>query len=256
MRIQTFRGVGIVSRSERGMLLILLAMAAGAADGWSFLGMGKAFVVNMTGNTVLLGISFFHLHGALHPAAALGGYVAGVVLASYVTGRHARRIQKDNLEPPKRVIWSRAVSWVLLAECVCLAAAEAIWFARCRGAGIPDYVPLVLLAICIGAQSGAMLQLQVPGIVTTYITGTWTQMVRGLTRVVTGEAISAPVEKPEFEEQLRMQGWILVAYFASAVLTGWLFHHAEAFTGVVPLICLGVAGIYGILRGGAYSLSD
>lgn len=238
------------------MLLIVLAMAAGAADGWSFLGMGKAFVANMTGNTVLLGISFFHLHGALHPAAALGGYVAGVVLASYVTGRHARRIQKDDQEPPKRVIWSRAVSWVLLAECVCLAVVEAVWFARCRGWAIPDYVPLVLLAICIGAQSGAMLQLRVPGIVTTYITGTWTQMVRGLTRVVTGEAISAPVEKPEFEEQLRMQGWILAAYLASAVLTGWLFHHERAWTGVVPVACLGVAGIYGLLRGGAYSLCD
>jgi uncharacterized membrane protein YoaK (UPF0700 family) len=238
------------------MLLFLLAMAAGAADGWSFLGLGKAFVANMTGNTVLLGISFFHLHGAIHPAAALGGYVVGDAIASYVTGRRAPRIQKDSSGRSKPVIWTRAVSWLLVAECVCLAVVEAGWVERCRGAAIPTSALLVLLAICIGAQSGAMLQLQVPGIVTTYITGTWTQMVRGLTRVVTGESIAAPAEKPEFEEQLRMQGWILLAYFASAVLTGWLFHHAKALCGVLPVICVSVAGIYGLLRGGAYSVPD
>ena len=238
------------------MLLFLLAMAAGAADGWSFLGLGKAFVANMTGNTVLLGISFFHLHGALHPAAALGGYVAGDAAASYVTGRGAPRMLEDESGKAKPVIWLRSISWVLLAECVCLAVAEAMWIAICRGAAIPVYAPLVLVAVCIGAQSGAMLQLQVPGIVTTYITGTWTQMVRGLTRVLTGENIAAPVEKPAFEEQLRLQGWILLAYFASAVLTGWLFHHARELTGTVPVVCLGVAGIYGLLRGGAYSVSD
>ena len=245
-----------MDRRERGALLFLLAMAAGASDGWSFLGMGKAFVANMTGNTVLLAISFFRLHGALHPAAAVAGYVAGVAAASYGTGRHAPRMHKADGPGSKRVIWSRAVSWVLVMECVGLALVEAAWFARCRGAAIPLYAPLVLLAVCIGAQSGAMLQLQVPGIVTTYITGTWTQMVRGLTRVVTGESIAAPVKKPEFEEQLRMQGWILAAYFVSAVLTGWLFYHEKALTGLIPVSCLGVAGIYSLLRGGAYSVSD
>lgn len=54
-------------RSERDALLLMLAIAAGSADGWSYFGLGHAFVANMTGNTVLLGIAVF-LHGdLLHP---------------------------------------------------------------------------------------------------------------------------------------------------------------------------------------------
>lgn len=231
-------------------------MAAGAADGWSFLGMGHAFVANMTGNTVLLGISLFNLHGGLHPAIALCGYLAGVAIASYVTGKHASRIQTNDGCAPRRLIWTRAVSLLLLAEFVCLAAVEAGWFAVCRGAAIPTAVLQAFLALCMGVQSGAMLQLQVPGIVTTYITGTWTQMIRGVTRLVTGERITEPVAKPEFEERLLLQAGILAAYFLSALLTGWLYRHAEPLTGLAPVACLGVAAIYSLSHGGAYSVSD
>jgi uncharacterized membrane protein YoaK (UPF0700 family) len=40
-----------VRRIERDLLLLLLAVAAGSADGWSYFGLGHAFVANMTGTT-------------------------------------------------------------------------------------------------------------------------------------------------------------------------------------------------------------
>ena len=44
---------------ERDVLLGVLAVSAGSADVWSYLGLGHAFVANMTGNTVFLGMSIF-----------------------------------------------------------------------------------------------------------------------------------------------------------------------------------------------------
>jgi len=41
----------------RNMLLLLLACAAGAIDAISYLGLGRVFTANMTGNTVLLGLA-------------------------------------------------------------------------------------------------------------------------------------------------------------------------------------------------------
>ena len=55
--------------AERDVLLFVLAASAGSADGWSYLGLGHAFVANMTGNTVLLGIAVFQNHGDLLPVS-------------------------------------------------------------------------------------------------------------------------------------------------------------------------------------------
>ncbi len=67
--------------AERDVRLLILAASAGSADGWSYFGLGHAFVANMTGNTVLLGIAVFQNHGdLLHPAISLACYAAGAVI--------------------------------------------------------------------------------------------------------------------------------------------------------------------------------
>ena len=71
---------------ERDLLLLMLAVSAGSADGWSYLGIGHAFVANRTGNTVLLGVEIFgHGGDLLHPAIAIGCYAAGVIGAALLT---------------------------------------------------------------------------------------------------------------------------------------------------------------------------
>ena len=47
-------------------------------------------------------------------------------------------------------------------------------------------------ALAMGMQSGAMVQLKIPGIVTTYITGTWTTLVSGLVRFARPEGQQEP----------------------------------------------------------------
>ena len=81
---------------ERDVLLGVLAVSAGSADGWSFFGLGHAFVANMTGNTVFLGMSLFQKHGdPLHSLAALACYAAGVIVGSLLT----RTVQPDETRP-------------------------------------------------------------------------------------------------------------------------------------------------------------
>ena len=84
--------------SERDGPLFLLAVAAGSADGWSYLGLGHAFVANMTGNTVLLGIAVFLRGDLLHPGISLLCYLAGTALAAFLT-RNVR----------ERSDWPRAI---------------------------------------------------------------------------------------------------------------------------------------------------
>jgi len=56
----------------RDVRLLVLAASAGSADAWSYFGLGHAFVANMTGNTVMLGLAVFQDHGdLLHPAISL-----------------------------------------------------------------------------------------------------------------------------------------------------------------------------------------
>jgi uncharacterized membrane protein YoaK (UPF0700 family) len=98
-----------VRTTERDKLLLVLAITSGSADSWSFLGLGHAFVANMTGNTVLLGLGFSGArHDVLHPLIALIFYAIGVSIGSFLT----RNVTPDS-------IWHQAVSRVLSSKLSC-----------------------------------------------------------------------------------------------------------------------------------------
>jgi uncharacterized membrane protein YoaK (UPF0700 family) len=223
---------------ERDVRLLMLAACAGCADGWSYFGLGHAFVANMTGNTVLLGIAVFQNHGdLLHPAIALACYGAGVVLCSFLT---------RNLRPG--TYWSKTISWTLMLEGLLLAGAEAGWITH-HANGWPNLNLLLgIVALAIGIQSGAMVQLQIPGIVTTYITGTWTTMLTGLVRLPRQKREQPAPQYLEFEQRLRMQAALLSVYFLSAVLTGWLFRHLPLAVGALPATAVLLVAVHGLLR--------
>jgi uncharacterized membrane protein YoaK (UPF0700 family) len=221
----------------------MLAVSAGSADGWSYLGLGHAFVANMTGNTVLLGIAVFQKEGdLLHPLVALLSYAAGAGIGSSLT----RKVRPE-------AVWTRDISYALLVEGLLLAMAQIGW-ALFQGGSFPAAseptvrnVLLAFVALAVGLQSGAILQLQIPGIVTTYITGTWTNLINGLVRS-RNIAPEARNEKPKFEERLLMQAGILLSYFLSAVLTGWIFRYTTQGVGLLPAVSVLLVAGYGILH--------
>jgi uncharacterized membrane protein YoaK (UPF0700 family) len=220
---------------ERDVRLLMLAASAGSADAWSYFGLGHAFVANMTGNTVILGLAVFQDHGdMLHPAIALGCYAAGAMLGSLFTG---------GVRPG--TVWARAISWTLMVEALLLLAAEAGWIASHLHINHSPSLELLLatLALAIGMQSGAMVQLKIPGIVTTYITGTWTTMLSGLVRLRGQEQ----QQTQETEKRLAMQAAVLTAYFLSAVLAGWLFRHLPLAVGVLPGLSVLLVAVHGLI---------
>jgi uncharacterized membrane protein YoaK (UPF0700 family) len=193
----------------------------------------------MTGNTVLMGVAVFQNHGALlHPAIGLASYATGALIGSFLTGD----VRPDNG-------WPKRISWTLMIEAVLLLSAEAGWVAVQRHANRSPNLLLLLatVALAIGIQSGVMVQLKIPGIVTTYITGTWTTMLSGLVHLV--KHGQAPAQNVEFEHRLMLQAAVLSVYFLSAVLTGWLFGHLPVAVGAVPALSLFLVAVHGILLG-------
>ena len=220
---------------ERDVRLLMLAASAGSADGWSYFGLGHAFVANMTGNTVLLGIAVFQNHGdMLHPAISLVCYALGVMLGSLFTG---------DVRPG--TLWSRAISWTLMLEALLLFAAEAGWATHAANLNLL----LGTVAIAVGLQSGALVELKIPGVVTTYITGTWTTLLSGFVRFASHRRPPEDGKSQQLEQRMLLQAGVLLVYFLSAVLTGWLFRHLPAAVGCLPALSLLAVAIHGLVRG-------
>lgn len=226
--------------SERDGLLLLLAAASGSADGWSFFGLGHAFVANMTGNTVLLGISVFHMPVDMRfPLVAVVGYLLGTVLGTVL----CRRVRSGSL-------WAKEVSWTLFLESLLLTIAESAWLIAGERPGVRTELALLgWIALAVGLQSGAMLRLGIPGVVTTYISGTWTTLTSGLTLLAARQPRSQR-QKRTFEERFELQGAVLLAYLLSAVATGWAFRHRPGMVGGIPTMAVVLVAAYGALRAG------
>jgi uncharacterized membrane protein YoaK (UPF0700 family) len=225
----------------RDVRLLVLAASAGSADAWSYFGLGHAFVANMTGNTVMLGLAVFQDHGdLLHPAISLGCYAAGAVIGSLLTGR---------VQPG--AVWSKAISWTLMLEALLLLGAGAGWMAIHLHISSSPSLEFLLatVALAIGMQSGAMVQLKITGIVTTYITGTLTTMLSGLVRLARDERQQPPGQEAEFEKRLAMQAAVLSVYFLSAVLTGWLFRYRPIAVGILPGLSVLLVAVHGLIYG-------
>ena len=128
-------------------------------------------------------------------------------------------------------------------------AAEAGWIAIHLHASHAPSLNLLLatVALAIGMQSGAMVQLKIPGIVTTYITGTWTSLLSGLVRLATQERQQADGQDPGFEERLLMQAGVLCVYFVSVVLTGWFFRRLPLAVGVLPGLSVLLVAVHGLI---------
>ncbi len=194
------------AETKRNVLVVVLIVASGSLDAVGFLRLGGVFTSVMTANMVLLGVSAGTHDAALaaHAGAAFAGYVLGSFAGSRVSG-HAEDDQP---------VWPDRISVTLAVELALLAVFAAWWEAT---GGHPPHAQtyglLAVNAVALGIQSGAVLRFRVPGLSTTYLTGTLTQFVASLSRgrfpaqglasllaVVSGGAIGAvlAVEAPRF----------------------------------------------------------
>lgn len=226
---------------ERDCLIVILAATAGATDAWSYFGLGHVFIANMTGNTVLLGaaLSEGHAPGVARPAVAIACYVCGVFLGTALLETiFAARFWAGSAA--KEEVWPQKISWVLGMESLLLIAGAIVWARYGASVAAIRHALVAIAAVALGLQSAAMQSLKLPGIVTTYITGTWTTLVAGLSRLVTGKR---RIDTPN--ALLKMQAAVLVAYCSSAAVSGLLFQKWTVAMGVLPAMTATAVSLYG-----------
>jgi uncharacterized membrane protein YoaK (UPF0700 family) len=136
------------SHARSAPLLVVLTLVSGLVDAVSFLGPGRVFVANMTGNVVFLGFALAGVGGLSAPASAvsLAAFLGGALAAGRIRGRR------------------------LLARVVGVQAGLAGVALVCQVYGAGRYAVLVPLAAGMGLQNGVVRRLAVPDMTTTAVT--------------------------------------------------------------------------------------
>lgn len=207
--------------ARRDRLLLALTFAAGSVDALSYLGLSRVFTANMTGNAVLLGLAIGQTQElqVAHSSAAIVGFVLGVILGARLVGPSRERI-----------VWSRRISVAVGVECALLFAFAGGWWLSgpsSVGAGLAGLI--VLAGLAMGIQSAVARRLAVPGVSTTFVTGTITALLAELTSV-----------SGETGDRRRMTATI-GAIVAGAVAGGLAQAYARPAAAFVPALVVAAA---------------
>ena len=149
----------------RSVLFVLqvLTFLSGVIDAVCYLGLGRVFTANMTGNVVVLGFAAAGAPGFSVTATltSLVVFLAGAVAGGQLTVRVPRR--------------SRMLSAAIATEAILVAASAAI---ACTAAtvatGWARYTTITLLAFAMGVRNAVVRRLSIPDMTTTVLTMTLT----------------------------------------------------------------------------------
>jgi uncharacterized membrane protein YoaK (UPF0700 family) len=147
-----------------------LTFAAGAVDAVVFLRL-DVFTAVMTGNIVFLGIAIGQgaIRNALRSLVALAAYACGVIVGARIVG-----------VVPREVAWSARVTRALAIEWLLQAAFLGGWLLTDSRPDGPAAAALIgFSGLAMGLQAATARGL-VPGMSTTYLTGTLTALLTEL----------------------------------------------------------------------------
>ena len=210
-----WQGKGILHlgiENSRVLILLCLTFVTGSVDAASYLGLGRVFTANMTGNVAMLGFAASGSPGLplLRSAIALAAFVAGAVIA----GRAVRRADS-------RAIWPLPVTAATASAALLLTLVFVTWVGH-RTAMHPNVVA-ALLASAMGAQGAATRKLGVADLPTTVVTSTLTGLAAD--SVLAGGA----------SVRWKRRAAALVALMSGA-LTGALLVQVSPALGLAPAI--------------------
>jgi uncharacterized membrane protein YoaK (UPF0700 family) len=144
--------------------LLILTVSTGLVDAVSYLGLGKVFTANMTGNIVLLGFGLAGSSGlpVIAPLVSLAAFLAGSALggtlAARTRDRHARHVGS-----------ALGIEISLLLAAALVAAATDVRPTTFAGDAV-----IALLALAMGVRNATVRRLGVPDLTTTVLTMTLT----------------------------------------------------------------------------------
>ncbi|HET6868131.1 MAG TPA: YoaK family protein [Solirubrobacteraceae bacterium] len=154
-------------RAPLTLTLLALTFGSGMVDAVSYLGLGRVFTANMTGNVVLLGFGIAQSGGLpiLPPAISLGAFAlgagAGGLLGSKLGHRHTVHV---------------GAAWTFQATLIACATILAAAAPPHAGSVSRDVV-IGTLALAMGLQTATARRLAVPDLPTTVLTQTVTGLV-------------------------------------------------------------------------------
>jgi uncharacterized membrane protein YoaK (UPF0700 family)/predicted GNAT family acetyltransferase len=145
--------------------LVALTLVSGLVDAVCYLGLGRVFTANMTGNIVVLGFAAAGAPGFSVPATltSLAVFLVGATAASRMAGwiSEGRR--------------SRLLLTAMATETVFVGAGAVVAFVvPAVGHGWPRYLVIALLAFAMGVRNATVRRLAVPELTTTVLTMTLT----------------------------------------------------------------------------------
>jgi len=214
----------LTERAWSDAWLLGLALAGGVLDATSYIGLGKVFTANMTGNTVLLVVALARGSGAdaARSAVALGGFSLGAAVGVMVIGAAPRP-------------WPSRAEGALGLELVALAALLILWVV----AGVPPlrYALIAIAGAAMGLQSAAVRASDIRGVNTTYMTST---LLNAIARLVDGVR-RIPVER----EGPSLPGAAWVTYGLGALAAAFAVPSWQAGIVAVPLVVVAIVTVAG-----------
>jgi len=144
--------------------LLVLTLTTGLVDAVSYLGLGRVFTANMTGNIVLLGFGIAGSGGlpVVAPLVSLGSFLIGAVggglLAKRIGNRHPQHIARA-LGFEATLIGAAAVLAVIVDV---------------RPSELSGDAVIAMLALAMGVRNATVRTLGVPDLTTTVLTMTLT----------------------------------------------------------------------------------
>jgi uncharacterized membrane protein YoaK (UPF0700 family) len=225
-------------------IVLLFTFAAGSVDAVTYLA-AHVFTANMTGNAVLMGIYVGQGRGAaaLHSLVALIVFIGGVVLGAMLAGEGGDKAQ-TLVAVRREVIVETAILALFALTFLLPLPSESPWV---------TLLLIILSALAMGVQSAAVKRLHLPGIATTYITGTLTNLFFGLTqhwgsrrRVATRASpanINGTTGGASLKRFLILQAQVFLCYALAALVSGALYLHWPSAVAWFPVIAIATVAI-------------
>jgi uncharacterized membrane protein YoaK (UPF0700 family) len=247
--------------TRRRVTVLLFTFAAGSVDAIVYL-RGHVFTANMTGNSVLLGIAIGEGRGpaAITSLVALIAFIAGVLLGAFLAGEGGPKVKTFT-----------AVRREVFVEVAILALFAATCLAR-PSASVGSSVLLVISTsgIAMGMQSAAVKRLSLPGIATTYITGTITSLFSGLVHhwrahkahsashsglKAAGNPAFTTAASPSIRHSLGLQAEVFFSYTVAAFVSAALHTRWPSVVALLPVLAIAGIAIYMLFAKSAAQLA-
>jgi len=151
------------------LLATLLALTAvsGVVDAVCYLGLGRVFTANMTGNVVVFGFAVAGARGFSVTATLTS--LAFFLIGAFCAGRAAPWVARDNGVSHRLLLVAMGTEACFVATAALIAA-----LAATVATGWARYVVIGLLAFAMGVRNATVRRLAVPDMTTTVLTLTLT----------------------------------------------------------------------------------